>query len=42
MIETFSGPDSFPHHATTWQCVHLHGKAEEVIVPLVVGVAETV
>jgi hypothetical protein len=32
VIETFSGPDSFPRHATTWQCVHLHGKAEEVIV----------
>ena len=34
-IETFSGPDSFPHRPTTWQCVHLHGLAEEVIVPLV-------
>lgn len=33
-IETFSGPDSFPHRPTTWRCVHLHGKAEEVIVPL--------
>jgi hypothetical protein len=35
VIETFSGPDSIPHRPTTWQCVHLHGKAEEVIVPLV-------
>ena len=34
-IETFSGPDSFPHRPTTWQCVHLHGMAEEVILPLV-------
>jgi hypothetical protein len=33
-IETFSGPNSIPHRPTTWQCVHLHGKAEEVIVPL--------
>jgi hypothetical protein len=33
-IETFSGPDSIPHRPTTWQCVHLHGMAEEVIVPL--------
>jgi hypothetical protein len=32
-IETFSGPNSIPHRPTTWQCVHLHGKAEEVIVP---------
>ena len=34
VTETFSGPDSFPHRATTWHCVHLHGKAEEVIVAL--------
>ena len=34
-FEMFSGPDSFPHRPTTWQCVHLHGVAEEVIVPLV-------
>jgi hypothetical protein len=34
VFETFSGPDSVPHRATTWQCVHLHGTAEEVIVPL--------
>lgn len=34
VIETFSGPDSFPHRPTTWQCVHLHGVAEEVLVPL--------
>jgi hypothetical protein len=34
-IETFSGPDSFPHRPTTWHCVHLHGKAEDVILPLV-------
>jgi hypothetical protein len=33
-IETFSGPDSIPHRPTTWQCVHLHGMAEEVIVAL--------
>ena len=35
VIETFSGPDSIPHRPTTWLCVHLHGLAEEVIVPLV-------
>jgi hypothetical protein len=34
VIETFSGPDSLPHRPTTWQCVHLHGTASEVIVPL--------
>jgi hypothetical protein len=34
VIETFSGPDSFPHRPTTWQCVHLHGSAEEVAVAL--------
>jgi hypothetical protein len=34
VTETFSGPDSFPHRPTTWHCIHLHGKAEEVIVPL--------
>ncbi len=34
VFETFSGPDSIPHRPTTWQCVHLHGTAEEVIVPL--------
>ena len=34
VFETFSGPDSVPHRATTWQCVHLHGTAQEVIVPL--------
>ena len=34
VTETFSGPDSFPHRPTTWHCVHLHGKAEEVIVAL--------
>ncbi len=34
VFETFSGPDSVPHRPTTWQCVHLHGTAEEVIVPL--------
>ena len=33
VFETFSGPDSIPHRPTTWQCVHLHGTAEEVIVP---------
>lgn len=35
VLEMFSGPDSIPHRPTTWQCVHLHGTAEEVIVPLV-------
>jgi hypothetical protein len=35
VFETFSGPDSVPHRPTTWQCVHLHGTAEEVVVPLV-------
>ncbi len=39
VTETFSGPDSFPHRPTTWKCVHLHGKAEEVIVPLVAQAA---
>ncbi len=39
LFETFSGPDSIPHRPTTWQCVHLHGSAEEVIVPLVETVA---
>jgi hypothetical protein len=34
VTETFSGPDSFPHRPTTWHCVHLQGRAEEVIVPL--------
>jgi hypothetical protein len=34
VTETFSGPDSFPHRPTTWHCVHLYGKAEEVIVAL--------
>jgi hypothetical protein len=34
VTEMFSGPDSFPHRPTAWHCVHLHGKAEEVIVPL--------
>jgi hypothetical protein len=34
VVESFSGPDSFPHRPTTWRCVHLKGKAEEVIVPL--------
>ena len=33
-IETFAGPNSVPHRPTTWQCVHLHGTAEEVIVAL--------
>jgi hypothetical protein len=35
VIETFGGPDSIPRRPTTWQCVHLHGMAEEVLVPLV-------
>jgi hypothetical protein len=34
MFEMFSGPDSIPHRPTTWQCVHLHGMAEEVEVAL--------
>ena len=32
-IETYSGPVTVPHRPTTWQCVHLHGLAEEVILP---------
>lgn len=35
VFETFSGPDTIPHRPTTWQCVHLHGTASEVVVPLV-------
>jgi hypothetical protein len=35
VFEAFSGPDSIPHRPTTWRCVCLEGKAEEVIVPLV-------
>jgi hypothetical protein len=35
IFEMFSGPDSVPHRLTTWQCVHLHGMAEEVEVALV-------
>ncbi|HEY1442312.1 MAG TPA: hypothetical protein VGF65_16170 [Mycobacterium sp.] len=34
VFEIFSGPDSVPRRPTTWQSVHLHGVAEEVIVPL--------
>jgi hypothetical protein len=34
VFEMFSGPDSVPRRTTTWQCVHLHGTAEEVIVAL--------
>ena len=34
VFETFSGPDSVPRRPTTWQSVHFHGVAEEVIVPL--------
>ena len=34
VFETFSGPDSVPRRPATWQSVHLHGVAEEVIVPL--------
>jgi hypothetical protein len=34
VTESFGGPDSFPRRATTWQCVHLTGTAQEVIVPL--------
>ncbi len=41
-IETFSGPDSVPHRPTTWQCVHLHGTAQEVIVALSQTQAQTV
>jgi len=33
-FETFGGPDSIPRRPTTWQCVHLHGVAEEVFVAL--------
>jgi hypothetical protein len=31
-IETYSGP-VIPHRPTTWQCVPLHGLAEQVILP---------
>ena len=34
VIETFAGPNSVTHRPTTWQCVHLHGSAAEVIVAL--------
>ena len=34
VFEMFSGPDSVPRRTTTWQCVHLHGTAEDVIVAL--------
>jgi hypothetical protein len=33
-IETYSGPVTIPHRPTAWHCVHLHGLAEEVILPL--------
>jgi hypothetical protein len=35
VLQTFTGPDSLPHRPSTWQSVHLHGSAEEVLVPLV-------
>lgn len=34
VFETFSGADSVLRRPTIWQSVHLHGIAEEVIVPL--------
>ena len=35
VFEMFSGPDSIPRRPATWQCVHLHGIAQEVEVALV-------
>ena len=34
MLEMFSGPNSVPRGPATWQCVHLHGTAQEVEVAL--------
>lgn len=34
MFEMFSGPNSIPRRPATWQCVHLHGTAQEVEVAL--------
>ena len=37
VTETFSGPDSFPRHPTTWRCVGLQGTVTDTqphIVPL--------
>lgn len=34
IFEMFSGPDSVPRRPATWQCVHLHGTAQEVEVAL--------
>ena len=37
ITETFSGPDSFPRHLTTWSCVRLQGTVTDTqphIVPL--------
>ena len=32
--EEFSGPNSVPHHPTTWQTFLMEGTAQNVIVPL--------
>ena len=32
--EEFSGPNSVPHHPTTWQTYLMEGTAQNVIVPL--------
>ena len=32
VYETFSGPDSIPHHDPSWRCIELHGTAQTVIV----------
>lgn len=34
IFEMFGGPDSIPRGPATWQCVHLHGTAQEVEVAL--------
>jgi hypothetical protein len=34
VYETFSGPDSIPHHQPSWRCIELHGTAQTVIVAL--------
>jgi hypothetical protein len=34
IFETFSGPNSIPHRASTWRCIEMNGTAQTVIVPL--------
>jgi hypothetical protein len=34
VYEAFSGPDSIPHHQSSWRCIELHGTAQTVIVVL--------